>query len=89
MKRALIILILITLLLPSCTSEKDVKIAELTKKVEQLTKEKEQDTFKKIMECKKYEAEVAKNLTYDKYQMDILQSVFYSSKNKLSCEKFT
>jgi PBP1b-binding outer membrane lipoprotein LpoB len=47
MKKALIILALITLLLPSCSSEKDAKIAELTTKIEQLTKEKAQDTFKK------------------------------------------
>jgi hypothetical protein len=84
MKKALIILALITLLLPSCSSEKDAKIAELTTKIEQLTKEKAQDTFKKKIECKKYEAEVAINLAHDKYQMDFLQSVFYSSKRN-SC----
>ena len=84
MKKALIILVLITLLLPSCSNEKDAKITELIKKVEQLTKEKEQDTFKKKMECKKYEAEVTKNLAHDKYQMDYLQRVFYSSQRN-SC----
>lgn len=84
MKKVLIILVLITLLIPSCSNERDAKITELAKKVEQLTKEREQDIFKKKIECKKYEADVTKNLEHDKYHMDYLQSIFYSSKRN-SC----
>ncbi len=76
--------IVVLLLLPACSRDKDIKIAELTKKIDQLSKEKEQDIFKKKMECKKYEEDVRKNLSYDQYRMDNLQSVFQSSK-KNSC----
>ncbi len=68
--------IVVLLLLPACSRDKDIKIAELTKKIDQLSKEKEQDIFKKKMECKKYEEDVRKNLSYDQYRMDNLQSVF-------------
>lgn len=84
MKRTLVVCIVLCFFLPACSNEKDAKINELTKKVEQLTKEKEQDIFKKEKECKKYEADVVKNLVQDKYQIDFLQSVFYSSKRN-SC----
>ena len=84
MNKTIIICTVLCLLLPACSNEKDAKIIELTKKVQQLTKEKEQDIFKKKIECKKYEAEVIKNLEQNKYKMDFLQSVFYSSKRN-SC----
>jgi hypothetical protein len=84
MKVSILIIVLVFFLLPGCTGEKDRKIAELAKKVEELTKEKEQDIFKKKIECKKYEESARKSLSADRYQMDFLQSVFYSSK-KNSC----
>ena len=80
MKKIIVLLIMLTFVLSSCSidwnDKKDKRIIELENKVEEIRKEKESDLFYKKQECKKYQDTAFLFLK----EWDEIDSIFYSKK---------